>query len=490
MKRAIPFTLGCLIAAALGHGTVRAQVGGRAAFEQQLFNQRQQLFNNQVHWYNNQVNAYNSLTNGRNPYINSNNQLQMAQGAMQQGSLYQGSWQSQALMNGLAAQTYGTNYGIPFNYSTVANYYSPSNYPSAYPSYAPTANPYASGGYGYGTGMANPYAPTAPGYGVGANPYSPNGGDPSNPYNPNNPSNPFNNPYATAGQTLVGSADVMKAYGQVINAQEDARIKRELALQQQLVTKQKKFELDMYIKANTPTYTQEQEFAARNQLRRIQTNSLPGEVQNGKSLNFLLKDLSKYGNKLGEGKIPLEPLPLSEAALNHLNVTKNNYGMGLLRDDGRITWPPAIQIPVNQKKELEAQIKGLVKDAYKGKIDANVLKDVRNEMERLKEELLKKVNDIPSNQYMDAKRFLQEFDQASIALERGEAPVQAKFQRFVEGGRSGRSVQELAEYMFKEGLRFGPATADDEAAYRAVHAAMATYDVAMNAQLGVDAKDQ
>jgi hypothetical protein len=249
------------------------------------------------------------------------------------------------------------------------------------------------------------------------------------------------------------------------------------------VTKQKKFELDMYIKANTPTYTQEQEVAARNTLRRIQTNSLPGEVQNGKSLNYLLKDLSKYPNK----KSSLEPLPLDEAVLTHLNVTKNNFGLGLLRDDGRITWPAALPLTVNQRKELDEQIKGLVKDAYKGKLDANVLKDVRNEIGRIREDLLKKVNDIPSNQYMDAKRFLQEFDQASIALERGEAPIQAKFQRFIEGGRS---AQEVADYMIKEGLRFGPASTDDEAAYRAVHTAMATYDIAMNAQFGGDNKDQ
>lgn len=485
MKRAIFFTLGCLIAAALAHDAVDAQVGGRAAYQQQLFNQRIQLGNYQAQYYNNQVRAYNSLSNGANPYINYNNQLQMAQGQMQQGGLYQGNLASQALMSGLAAQTYGTNYGIPFNYGSVANYYTP-NYTSGY---SPAmSNPYAygGGGYGYGTGMANPYAPTAPGYGVGANPYSPVGGDPSNPYNPYNPYNPA----MSQGAALMGSADVMKAYGQVINAQEQARILREKALQEQLVTKKNKFDLDMYIAANTPTYTQKQAKEAGITLIRIQTNSLPGEVQNGKSLNYLLKDLSKFPTRLGEGKIPFEPIPLSEAALGHLNVAKGNLGMGLLRDDGRIIWPAAIPLTNNQRKDLEEQIKGLVKDAYKGKLDRNVLKDVRNEMERLKEELLKKVNEIHAPQYMAAKRFLQEFEQATTALENGEAPVQAKFQKFVDGGRAGRSVQELAEYMVKEGLRFGPATADDEPAYRAVHTAMAAYDIAMNAQFGGDPKDQ
>jgi hypothetical protein len=481
MKRAIQFTLGCLIAAALSDGAAQAQFG-----------------RNPYQFWNSQLNAYNSFTNGRNPYLSNMNSFQLMQLQSQQGGLsLGGNWASQMMNSNAAAQVYGTDYGIPLNYSAVANYYAPAYYPSYYPSYVPPmVNPYAYGGYGYGMGMANPYAPAGAGYGVGANPYAPVGGDPSNPYSPYNPYNPYNplaNPAVGPGVTLMGSADVMKAFGSVITAQEQARIMREQALQAKLETKKKAFDLDMYIKANTPTYTQAQAKAERDTLVRIQANSLPGEIQSGKSLNYLLKDLSKYPTKLGEGKIPLEPIALSETVLGHVNVVgKGTHGMGLLRDDGRITWPTAIQLNANQQKNLEAQIKSLVTNAYKGKnLDKNVLKDVRAEMDQLKEELVKNVNAIPMTQYMAAKRFFNEFEHATTALENEEAPLQAKFQKFVDSGRSGRSVQELAEYMVKEGLRFGPATADDEAAYRAVHAAMAAYDLAMNAQLGIDvAKDQ
>jgi hypothetical protein len=329
------------------------------------------------------------------------------------------------------------------------------------------------------TGLANPYAANSP--------YTPNVVDPGvgAGYNPYNPYNPYYNPWSSfgPGATLMGQADVMRAYGKVVNDQEEARIKRELANQARLDTVKKEFDLRMYIKANTPTYTQEQERIAKNTLRRIQSNSLPGEIASGKSLNYLLKDLA--GKKL-EG----EPLPLSEAVLNQLNVTKGTFGVGILRDDGRVTFPTALsqQMSNKQRDWLNMQLQELVKEAAKGRpVDANVLRDVRSEVDLIREELVKKVNEIPTSQYLDAKRFLQDFNDATIALERGEAVVQSKFQRDMQGGKT---LQELADYMAKNGLRFAPATAADEAAYRAVHSVLANYNITMNSQnLGVSAKD-
>jgi hypothetical protein len=116
----------------------------------------------------------------------------------------------------------------------------------------------------------------------------------------------------------------------------------------------------------------------------------------------------------------------------------------------------------------------------------NVLKEVRGELDSLREDLVKKANEIPTPQYLDAKRFMQELYNATIALERGEGKVQAQFQRFVEGGKS---MQEIADYMVSNGLNFAPATAADESAYRAVHSALANHNIALNTQLGIDNRD-
>jgi hypothetical protein len=382
----------------------------------------------------------------------------------------------QQLSAAQAGQVYGTNYGIPIYASSVNNYYNPYDsgyYPAYYPSYGPpVATPY------YGT---NPYMPTAPGYGMGTNPYSPVDPSMANPYSPYNPYNSYG-----AGSALMGAADVMRASGQLVNSWEQARILREQALQAKLDTKKKEFDLRMYIKANTPTYTQEQEQVARVTLRRIQTSSLPGEVSSGKSLNLLLDDLKKFPTK----KISLDPLPLNEEILSHLNVTKTIYGLGLLRDNGKVAWPAEVQkgMTATQQQNIDKQLRYLVKEAYNDRNDNTVIAEVQKEIDRMREELVKRVNDIPTAPYLDGKRFLQELYESTRAIEKGEAINQVMFQRFIDNGKGNRSVQEVAVYMIEKGLRFGPATASDEAAYRAVHSAMATFDIAMNSQLEVDSK--
>src|SRR5262249_48802686 len=85
------------------------------------------------------------------------------------------------------------------------------------PLFNSAANPYTPFGSGLG-GAANPYSPIGDTYG-GLNPYSPM----NNPY--------YYNPYYgygnVLGGTLLGQADVMRAYGVVITSQEQARIMRE-----------------------------------------------------------------------------------------------------------------------------------------------------------------------------------------------------------------------------------------------------------------------
>lgn len=397
--------------------------------------------------------------------------------AYAQAQAYQQNRYMQQLQAAQAGQIYGTNYGIPIYANSVANYYTP-NYGAFNAGYNP--NYYAPPVLPYAGGYVNPYSPAAPG--VGANPYSPVDPTGANPYSPYNPYNPYG--YGNgAGSVLMGTADVMRAYGSVINAEQQAWILKEKGLQEKLATKKAAFDLDMYIKANTPTYNQEQERIAKATLRRIQTNSLPGEVSNGKSLNYLLDDLRKYPGKKVSGDV----VHLREDIWLHVNVAKGRFGMGLLRDS--LNWPAAVQeiINVNKRKELDTQLQAMVKKSAKGQgVDANALKDVRNEIEKLREDLVKKANEISTPQYIDAKRFVQELYEATRALENGEAKVQADFQRFVEGGKS---VQDVAEYMVANGLNFTGATAADEAAYRAVHSALASHNIALNTQLGIADKD-
>jgi hypothetical protein len=331
----------------------------------------------------------------------------------------------------------------------------------------PAVNPYAAV-------AANPLAASE------VNPYAASSGAGlPNPYPPYNPYYPYP-PYGYGpGSTLMGAADVMRAYGNLAISQEQSRITRELGNQARLDTKKKKFDLDMYIKANTPTFTEEQAKIAKQTLRRIQTNSTEAEIVNGKALNLLLDDMRRHPGK----KTGVDPISLTQEMLGHLNVTRNSTSLGILRNGGEVTWPVVFQeyFPAEQLRDVSAQAKIAVKNAEKGKIDANVLKDLRVELDKLRDQLVKKLNEIPTSQLLDAKRFLNDFDEARIALERGEATTQVQYQKWAAGGKN---LQQLVDFMIDNGLRFTTSTQGDEAAYRAVYSGMVAMDVALNSLVG------
>ena len=320
-------------------------------------------------------------------------------------------------------------------------------------------------------GPANPLvAPTS----VSA-PISPSVLGTYDPYYPT-PYNPYYGP-GPVGGALMGLADVYRSYGTVIMNMEQARSMREQAIQAKLDTQRKRFELDMYIRANTPTFTEEQMKVARNTLKRIHGNSLPAEITSGKALNVMLDDARKFASR----KVSMEQINLGEEMLRQLNVTASHVGLGPLRDGGKINWSVAVKetVPAEQLKTLEVQAQVLVQGALKGNIDVNVFRDFGAELDRTYENLVKRVNDLAGPQYLEAKRFLSDLKDARTALEKGEAQRQAQYQKFIAGGKS---VQEVVDFMIGKGWRFAPATDRDEAAYRAFYAAFVVFDVALNTQ--------
>ncbi|MFO0863326.1 MAG: hypothetical protein U0744_01465 [Gemmataceae bacterium] len=351
---------------------------------------------------------------------------------------------------------------------------------------------YSNGLNGVGAGV-NPYTPfvsagVSP-YQTSTNPYTPGGGIyGANPYDTGagNPYNPFfyGSGLGATGGSLYGSAEMAKAFGNVITSQEQARIMRQQAMQAAIDTQRKRFDFELYKAANTPTYTEEQMKIARQVHKRILSNSSPSEILNGTALNILLDDARKYPNK----KVSMDPIPLSEDILRRLNVTAGLGNMGLLRDDGKVAWPAALQdmMTDEQRRTIETLAQNLMTGAKNGKVDANALRDLGNTLDKTQANLVKKVNEIPTIQYLEGKRFIREFNDARVALERGEAKAHFGFQDFVQGGKT---IQEVVDYLVSRGLKLAPATSADEGAYRAFHSALVAFDVALNTQAGTTAPE-
>jgi hypothetical protein len=338
-------------------------------------------------------------------------------------------------------------------------------------------------------GAGNPYAAMGAG-GVGGNPYSSMGGGSGAPGIFYTGGQGYGGIYGEAGGMLYGASYVIKAYGDAIIAQESARITREQYYQARLDRQRKEFDLRRYIEENTPTYTQVKEKEQKWTLRRIQFQSMPAEISSGKALNLLLDDAAKFPAR--KSAVPEDlRTPFSIDQLRHLNVkSEGSHGIGLLRDGGKINWPVALAdiLTEQQRRDITTRAERLVKDAAAGRVDNNNFKDLSTEISTARERLLKKVNDMPTEQYLRAKRFLNDLEGSlSAATDPGVVAAQANFDSFVSA--KARTVQDVVDYMITHGLRFAPATQADESAYRALHSALANFSLALNAQFNPEAKE-
>jgi hypothetical protein len=345
------------------------------------------------------------------------------------------------------------------------------------------SNPYGGGGYpivvgGYGGG----------GGGGGSNPYGGALVDPGNPYSSalaataGTGSNPYSSGYSFDPYSgfLNGSANVISAFSQNMLNQERARILREMSLQAKEQTRKMRFETDKFIRDNTPTFTQEQAKIAKTTLERIRTNASPAEIESGKAVNLLLKDLARFQDKKEDITQSID-----EDILKHLNITNPDGvgNLGLLRNDGQLSWPVAFLEPnlsEDERTKIDNLAKGLYELALQGSLKKNLTRDLEERVDQLEKVLQSKFNEIPSGQFLEARRFLRELQGAVVGLQSDLGPKYGKFLQFI---RRGKTAKEVADYLTGNGLFIAPALVGDEPAYQAVFNALANYDIAANAQL-------
>jgi hypothetical protein len=110
-------------------------------------------------------------------------------------------------------------------------------------------------------------------------------------------------------------------------------------------------------------------------------------------------------------------------------ITKDpKAGLGILRDGGKLTWPPALveTLPPELRAKMETHAQKLANDVLTGMPpDRNTLQDCRSEIEQATNQLLKKANDVVTAEYLTARRFLQDLESARKTIEMGgvESPI-------------------------------------------------------------------
>jgi hypothetical protein len=270
------------------------------------------------------------------------------------------------------------------------------------------------------------------------------------------------------GETLRGTAAVINAEGTYLMQVQDSRIRYEQWQQARLDTRRKSIEEFLYERAITPTGEDLREQTQRYELR-IAMNSPPvNEVLSGESLNTIYKDLKL---KLASGAKG-QPMPLDPAILKQINLTSNSGGnMGVMKnvkDGGTLRWPLALQGEAYQEevRRLNQRAAEAVKLAeFKGQVDAGTLRDMMEDVRKLRAKVSANINDLTPSQYSAASRFLNQMEDAFKALQQ---PDVADYlgQKYMA---QGKTVGDLLDFMMRKGLSFAPAVSGDEGAYQALH---------------------
>ncbi len=303
-------------------------------------------------------------------------------------------------------------------------------------------------------------------------------------YRPNYPAGArpvYVNPYYPQGSPgynhLNGQADVMRAYGDVANANEQARLTREKSNQAKIDTKRKAFDEMMYEKANTPTYLETLAKNKADYLTRIMNYPQKAEIYDGRSLNTMLPLVQSMLESGSQGP----PVSIPKFAVTALNLSVGGKpGVGMLAKKGPLPWPPGLRGP--RQKKLDALIPAAVQSVIDGSISAKLLKDIRTEMKAMREDLRDQLqkDQIDSSSYYRAIEFYNNLEPSIEALERPDA----RNQLVGDYKTSARNVQELVEYLTDNGLGFAPSTPGGENAYQVTHDAFVRYARTAQASAG------
>lgn len=270
----------------------------------------------------------------------------------------------------------------------------------------------------------------------------------------------------------VGPAAMTNAQSQSMIATQQANLMKEQNKQAKIDTQRKAFDELNYEKARTPTPEEERERKQREQLHRSRNDPPLTEIWSSKALNDVLVDLQKPRGYAAVAAPPLDP-----GVLKRINVTTGKSpGLGLLRDAGKLSWPLVLQAEdfASDRKSIDALFLKAAQQARAGGVDAATLRSLISAVNALNGKIKQRVSTISSTQYIDARHFIDQLQQATTTLQ--EPQVEKYFTVWVA---KGNTVDDLVRHMTAQGLRFSAVTAGDEASYTALHRAMANYDVAI-----------
>ncbi len=271
---------------------------------------------------------------------------------------------------------------------------------------------------------------------------------------------------------LNGAANMTTANAQYQLTIQQAKLEREKARRSSLQTRrdtlaERRYELSLM---PDPDQIRQQELARA--FQRSRNNPPPTEIWSGKSLNDLLRGIQNAQSRGTTGP----DVALSPDVVKHINLTAGvTYGgIGLLKNDGKLTWPFILRQSMfdTERKQLDEQMLQAVKQAQSGEVNVDVLNDIGASIKQLEGTIDAHVTDLTPTQYIQGMRYARELKESYKVLQQSDV---AKYFRPAWTAQ-GSTVAQLVRQMTQQGLRFGPAVSGDEPYYTSLHQSMVDYE--------------
>jgi hypothetical protein len=232
------------------------------------------------------------------------------------------------------------------------------------------------------------------------------------------------------------------------------------------------FDEYLYERQNAPTWEDDRELFQSEELRRSRNNPPLNEIMSARALNALLD----YFQKQVAAGVLGEDVPLPEDVVCQLNVTCGRGGyIGLIKNGPRLHWPVALTGDAARadRTQIDTLLAEVLPQVGSHAVDADTINAMGAAADRLREYVAQESRNLPPGQYIEAKHFLTDLQEAFKALQQPDVADYLTRKRAARG----RTVAELVRSMTEQGLHFAPATTGDEAAYLALHRALALYDL-------------
>jgi hypothetical protein len=287
------------------------------------------------------------------------------------------------------------------------------------------------------------------------------------------------------GAYLRGAAQVISAQGQFMVSQMQAYRLKEDVRAARIDNRKKALDQWLYERENIPTPQEEAIRFQNEQLRMARFGSDLTEIWSAKALNQLLADAKKIRSP---GSAAANTA-LSEDVLAKINVTSGKSGgnIGLFKS-GRVPWPVLLRRRAfeSPREQIDHLVEQAIKEASTGQsIDADVLLSINKGITALGDALVAYARDSQGDgswsmtMYLDAKTFLDQFDDAVKVLQQPDAANYLNGKYAVRG----KDIGEVVKWMTDNGLQFAPVTTGGEAAYKALYSALQAFDSEAGSQI-------